>query len=151
MPLFAVVIGIDNYQNHRKLSGAVADANAVDAYLRCYLGVPESRIRNLRDEQATRNAIIEAFLALGRDPDISPGDAILIYFAGYGGEQKAPPGWERRGKTSQVVIPQDADLTASTHRPVPSIPGRTISALLDSLADKKGDNIVCLTSYLEQN
>ena len=140
--LHALVIGIDKYFNHRELSGAVADANAVDTYLRCYLNVPESQICNLRDEQATRVAIIEAFKALGENPDINHDDPIFIYYAGHGGEQEAPSGWETGGEKIQVIIPRDTGLTISTRQPIPPIPDLTIAALLDNLADKKGNNIV---------
>ena len=141
-PLHALVIGIDKYANHRELSGAVADANAVDTYLRRYLDVPESQICNLRDEQATRIAIIEAFKALGKNPSINRDDAIFIYYAGHGGEQEAPVGWDTGGEKIQVIIPRDEGLTIYGRQPIPSIPDYTIAALLDNLADKKGNTIV---------
>ena len=142
MPLHALVIGIDKYLNHRELSGAVADANAVDTYLRRHLNVPENQICNLRDEQATRVAIIEAFMALGENPDIDPADPIFIYYAGHGSEQEAPSGWDTGGEKIQVIIPRDAGLTISTGQQIPSIPDLTVAALLGNLADKKGNNIV---------
>ena len=142
MPFHALVIGIDKYANHRKLSGAVADANAVDTYLRRYLDVPKRQMVILRNEQATRAAIIEAFKALGENPRIDRNDAIFIYYAGHGGEQEAPRGLDTGGEKIQVIIPRDQGLTRSSGQPIPSIPDYTIAALLNDLVDKKGNNIV---------
>ena len=83
--LFALVIGINGYKELRPtLSGAVADADATIEYLSSKTSA--SRIIILKDEQATRKAIIEAFKFLNRSKDIEKNDPIVIYFAGHGGE-----------------------------------------------------------------
>ena len=125
------------------LKGAVADADSIKEYLEHDLKVRESHIRNLRDAQATRAAIIAEFQALQTNPDIKRGDPILIYYAGHGGEKAAPSGWEagRTDSITQMLIPHD-------YQPKPGkplvygIPDRTISVLISRIAKAKGDNIV---------
>lgn len=158
-PLWALIIGIDNYQHSSKtfskLQGAIRDAGAVNKYLRS-LGVPEGQITNLRDGTATRRGIIKAFEALSDNTEIKSKDAILIYYAGHGGESP--------DKSSQTVIPVDyvprpsPDHTSpleehpNSNRTIPSegqtdsssegcpIPDRTIAALINSIARKRENN-----------
>ncbi|TFK52883.1 hypothetical protein OE88DRAFT_1656533 [Heliocybe sulcata] len=140
--LFAVIIGINHYQDLQvpSLRGAVTDADAVRDFLEISLDVPSSQIYNLRNRDATRSSIIDAFTRLTTDNRIEPGDPILIFYAGHGGSATSPPGWD--GTKSELLIPYDyeAKATPMTH----GIPDRTIASLLDSLAAAKGDNITVI-------
>jgi hypothetical protein len=144
--LFALVIGIDEYTTAPLLTGAVADANEVQRYLEHDLKVPSYQIRNLRNEEATRDAIIQAFRALQTRPGIKRGDPILIYYAGHGAEANAPPGWDAGGPKIQTILPQNYCTEAGNE--VYPIPDRTVGALLNSIAEEKGDNIVRLNSSI---
>ena len=144
--LFALVIGIDEYATAPLLTGAVADANEVQRYLEYDLKVPSCQIRNLRNEEATRDAIIQAFSDLRIHPGIKRGDPILIFYAGHGAEAGAPPGWEAGGPKIQTILPQNYCTEAGNE--VYPIPDRTVGALLNSLAEEKGDNIVRLNSSI---
>ncbi|KAH9914990.1 uncharacterized protein B0H18DRAFT_1043597 [Fomitopsis serialis] len=95
------------------LRGAVPDAKAVVEYLHAQLQVPTDHIRCLLDHSATRTAIIDQLLQMRDDPRIEPGDPILVYYAGHGGEAEPP----------------------STCQTVHSIPDRTLGALLARLAE----------------
>ena len=125
------------------LKGAVADADSVKEYLENVLKVPQSHIRNLRNAQATRTAIIAEFCALETNTDINPGDPILIYYAGHGGEVIPPADWEAGGADSktQMLISHDYR-TKVDGREVYGIPDRTIGVLINRIAKAKGDNIV---------
>jgi hypothetical protein len=123
------------------LRGAVADANAVQEYLERHLKIPNSQIRNLRDAQATRDAIIEALRGLSNDVRINNGDPIFIYYAGHGSETVAPPAWKTEEPVIQALVPYDCG-TKINDREVPGIPDRTVGALLSRLAQIKGNNIV---------
>lgn len=151
-PLFALIIGINRYKSLKvtTLRGAVADADSVKAYLENDLKVQKSNIRNLRDAQATRAAIISEFSALATNPDIKPGDPILIYYAGHGGGSSPPIGWEAGGADSktQMLIPHDYN-TKIGNREVYGIPDRSLNALLTRLAKTKGDNIVSLVAHFK--
>jgi hypothetical protein len=140
--LFALTIGINQYLNreYAALKGCAADADAVEAYLESKLSVDKSQITSLRNERATRSAIIQAFRALENDGRIQHGSPILIYFAGHGGEATAPEGWPCSGKV-QMIIPYDCGCESGGEI-VHGIPDLTIQSHLKRIADKKGKNIV---------
>ncbi|KIM78106.1 hypothetical protein PILCRDRAFT_603652 [Piloderma croceum F 1598] len=140
-PLYALIIGINNYSNLKKLNGAVSDAKAVKDWLEKGLNVHDSQIRVLLDEQASRSAIIAAFHDVQNDDRIARDEPIFIFYAGHGGELAAPEGWEAGGpgRLIQTMIPQDYG-EAMGHE-VHSIPDRTIAALIDGIAENKGNNI----------
>ena len=130
--------------------GAVADADAMQDYLQKYLGVPDSQIRNLRDREATRAAIIEEIKAFSLDENIKEGDPILIYYAGHGSWAKIPDGWVGSTGKIQLLIPHDHSSPLNFSNPKHGIPDRTLGALLSHLASKKGDNIVRQTFILRK-
>jgi len=125
-----------------RLAGAVADANEIRKYLENDLKVPSCQILNLRNEEATRDAIVQAFRDLQNHPGIKRGDPILVFYAGHGAESSAPPDWEAGGPKIQTILPQNYSTEAGSE--VYPIPDRTIGALLNDLAKEKGDNIVRL-------
>ena len=138
--LFAVVIGINEYKELRpKLFGAVADANAIIQYLSSKTSA--SRIISLRDKQATRKSIIEAFKTLNRSKKIEKNDPIVIYFAGHGGEAQI----EGQEEMTQMILPYDASPRTQNKDELPVIPGIPdfeIRKLLNDIAVEKGNNIV---------
>lgn len=86
--------------------------------------------------------------------DFSPGDPILIYFAGHGTTADAPDDWTTGSQLMSLIVPYDCDVKDLKHfqvndmrnrdakHPVYPIPDRTLGALLHILAEKRGDNIV---------
>lgn len=140
--LFALTIGINQYLNmeYPALKGCVADADAVEVYLKSRLSVPDSQITSLRNDHATRSAIIQAFRGLKDDARIENGNPILIYFAGHGGQATAPEGWPCSGQV-QMIIPYDCGCQFGGEI-VHGIPDLTIAWHLKRLADQKGNNIV---------
>ncbi|EAU85638.2 hypothetical protein CC1G_06351 [Coprinopsis cinerea okayama7 len=121
-PLFAVIIGINNYVHHslKKLQGAVADAEAVQEYLENDLKVARDHITFLRNQQASCLAIIDSFRRLENDTRIKRNDPILIYYAGHGGETT------REAETIQTIFPQDYNPDGNPQKVRP-IPDRTNS------------------------
>ncbi len=81
---FALVIGIDKYEQEEYNSkAAVDDANRFENFLLKRLRTPREHIINLRNDEATRKGIIDGFMSLIHDRRISPGkSAIIIYYAG---------------------------------------------------------------------
>ena len=158
--LFALIIGINEYEspNIPKLLGAVPDADAMRGYLQKHLGVPSSQIRNLRDSEATRAAIIEGIEAFSLNNEIKRGDPILIYYAGHGSSTDTPKGWEV-GSTGKIelLIPYDHSSPLEDSNPKHGIPDRTLGVLLSQLAIAKGDNIVrqifilCVNVNIDRN
>jgi len=80
---FALIIGINNYQNATPLGYAVSDAKAVAKILKTTFDFPAENIKLLLDEKATRNNIMEAFMSYANN-NVSPNDRILVFFAGHG-------------------------------------------------------------------
>ncbi|KAK0452948.1 caspase domain-containing protein [Desarmillaria tabescens] len=148
-PLFALVIGIDKYKHHSHelidLHGAVADADAVTKFLHEILHVPEHRIKNLRNEKATRVTIETEIENLGNNPAIKKDDPILIFYAGHGAEANAPSGWHSANGKMQMLVPYDfiPGGSSDSQRGQGVLDAR-LSRLLADLAAKKSDNITVI-------
>jgi hypothetical protein len=151
------VIGIDKYINAdgqylRNLQGAVADAKAVEAFLRNDLQVPDQNLKILLDGDATRSNIIEAIASLGTSEQIKRVSPILIYFAGHGAcsENKAFPktNFETAHQQSvfEVLVPSDINLASDPfpEAHVTGIADYFIQRLLNKVAETKGNNIVSI-------
>ena len=148
-----MVIGINAYSDpeYEPLTGAVSDADAVSEFLVNNLRADPNHIRNLRDGEATRNAIIGAMKLLEGDNRIKKDDPIIIYFAGHGARTPRPPEWQdwvSQDAMIEMICPVDLG-TEKAHTdgesqnvPVPGIPDRTVGALLNKLSEVKGNNIV---------
>ena len=138
--LFALVIGINEYKELLpKLSGAVADADAIVEFLSSMTSA--SRILSLKDKQATRKSIIEAFKTLNTSKEIERNDPIVIYFAGHGGEAQV----KGQEEMTQMILPYDASPRTQNKDEIPAIPGIPdfeIRKLLNDIAVEKGSNIV---------
>ena len=106
------------------------------------LGVPSSQIRNLRNNEATRAAIIAGIESFSLNDEIKVGDPILIYYAGHGGSAKKPETWEGNSDKIELLVPYDYSSPLEDGNPKHGIPDRTLGALLWKLAIEKGDNIV---------
>lgn len=126
----------------------MADARAMETYLIDRLGVLKSQITTLHEQQATREAIRSSIIAIESDNRIKNDDPILIFFAGHGATAAAPEGWDSAGSEIQLILPYDYELPAGDGTMVSGIPDRSIAVLLDRIANKKGDNIVCHSCML---
>ncbi len=111
---FALTIGINKYESASfqslELKGAINDADKFEEYLWKDLGVPKAKIIHLRNEQATRSAIIDGFRRLERNQNIVKGMAIIIYYAGHGAMAHKPAGWknwETPGDKIEILCPSD--------------------------------------------
>ncbi|PBK67529.1 hypothetical protein ARMSODRAFT_313442 [Armillaria solidipes] len=148
--IFALIIGIDKYERDEyRLEGAVADADAFEDYVSTDLGAPEGNIISLRDQEATRSEIIDAFGKLKDHKDIDPGKAIIIiYYAGHGAVAKKPAQWEdwhALDNNIEMLCPVDMTFRNSVKgKTVEGIPDRTICCLLLDLSAAKGNNIVLI-------
>lgn len=131
----------------RELRGAVADAEAVYIFLRETLRVPESRIKNLRNEEATRATIEMEIKNLGGNSAIKNDDPILIYYAGHGAEAKAPSGRSCTDGKIQMLVPHDFNPSGSDDRDSERGQGvldERLAHLLQDVAGKKSDNITVI-------
>ena len=112
------------------------------------MGVHESHIQVLLDGKATREAIINGFTSLKDNKDIQRNNPILIYFAGHGAREDAQSdliGYPK-GAHIEMICPADIGGRAPGGKKIPGIHDYTIAALLNQLAEAKGNNIVKCSS-----
>jgi uncharacterized caspase-like protein len=79
----ALVIGIDEYENHPNLKTAVNDADAVAKLLEEKYFFPKQNIILLKDRYATTDRIMGEFRDLVAEK-VKEGDNVFIYYAGHG-------------------------------------------------------------------
>jgi len=139
-PIFAVVIGISRYRlpsSYPHLCGAAEDADRFNYYLTHNLGVPCDNICNLRDNNASRDAIIKSISRLVCHPEIKKNEAaIIIYFAGHGA---------LIDENMQMICSSDigTDIpSANGTNKVEGISGGELAERFMDLSKAKGDNIV---------
>jgi len=103
---FAVIIGINDYQNWPKLRYAVNDANAIEQALVNRFGFRKENIRKLVDGEATRARIMQALGDELSDPTrVSHDDRVFFFFAGHGATRTLS-----ENRQIGFIVPVDADL-----------------------------------------
>ncbi|KAK0484889.1 caspase domain-containing protein [Armillaria novae-zelandiae] len=147
---FALVIGIDEYEcgEYGSLLAAVADADRFQDYLLEDMQTPREHIITLRNDQATRKAIIDGFKSLICNPSIVQGmAAMIIYYSGHGAVAPKPDewtDWQTYDNEIEMLCPTDIGILDINDKVVEGIPDRTISELLLKLATVKGNNITLI-------
>jgi hypothetical protein len=89
---YALIIGIDKYENVQNLNYAVKDAESIQEILVNTFDFPKDNVRLLANEDATKQSIIEAFSDITTKAEDN--DRVLIYFAGHGETMDLPDGGE---------------------------------------------------------
>ncbi len=137
--VFALFVGIDRYHAAPPLHGSVADIGAMEALLTERIPPESLTLRTLRNDEATRAAIIDGFLShLG---EARANDIALFYFCGHGSQEPCPDEWrmlEPEGK-NQTLVPVDARTGD-----VFDIADKELSALIHEVASK-GPQVVVVT------
>lgn len=102
---WALVIGINEYEEWPKLQYAVNDARGIEHVLTEKLNFQKDHIITLLDQEATRQNIYATLEALF-DPDkVAPGDAVFVFFAGHGTTRTLSA-----SRNKGYIIPVDAQL-----------------------------------------
>ncbi|HWC97749.1 MAG TPA: polysaccharide deacetylase family protein [Candidatus Sulfopaludibacter sp.] len=102
---WAVIVGINDYQNWPKLRYAVNDANGVEEVLVSKFGFKKENIRKLTNGEATRQRIMEVLgdeFTDGRK--VQREDRVFFFFAGHGATRTFED-----GRQIGFIIPSDAD------------------------------------------
>ena len=97
---WALLVGIDTYavESLHNLNGCVNDVEAMRIFLINQLHVPESHILVLKNEQATHQAILDAFKGfLINNPSIAFNDQLLFHYSGHGSQMLDTTGVEPDG------------------------------------------------------
>ena len=99
---WALIIGIDKYQNFQGLDYAVKDAQSIQDIIISSLDFAEDNITILKDEEATKSRIIQEFSNITKKAGVN--DRVLIFFAGHGQTEDLPDGGE-----IGYLLPVDGD------------------------------------------
>ena len=91
---WALIIGIDKYQNVQKLNYAVDDAESMKNILIASF--------NFTNEQATKQNILKSFSNITKEAEEN--DRVLVFFAGHGETMDLPEGGEKG-----YLIPVEGD------------------------------------------
>jgi hypothetical protein len=106
--IWAIVIGINQYQKAQNLKYAVNDARAFKDYLKDYVGIPDERIFYLANQDATKSKI-ESLLGTTIKRKASKDDTVIIFYAGHGAVEPDPSNLDGDG-FEKYLLPHDADL-----------------------------------------
>ncbi|MGH9765598.1 MAG: caspase family protein, partial [Blastocatellia bacterium] len=103
-----LLIGINNYPNlgpKAALDGCLNDVSAISQLLVDTFEFPSDALTVLRDEQATRTGILDAFDSLIQATEKD--DVIVIQFSGHGSQMTARLGSKPNG-LDQTIVPYDS-------------------------------------------
>ena len=89
---YALIIGIDKYENVRSLDYAVKDAEDIQSMLIDKFHFQQDNIILLTNEEATKASILQEFSNVTKKAEAN--DRVLIFFAGHGQTQDLPDGGE---------------------------------------------------------
>jgi hypothetical protein len=106
--IWAIAIGINQYQHTRNLKYAVNDAQAFKDYLKDYVGIPDERIFYLANQDATKSRI-ESLLGTTIKRKASRDDTVIIFYAGHGAVEPDPSNLDGDG-FEKYLLPYDANL-----------------------------------------
>ena len=132
---WAVIIGINDYENLNPLQYAVEDAKSIKTLLTTQYGFLDQNIIYLIDENASKINIENAFYTLVEKS--KPNDAVIFFFAGHGTTKKQTGGDGDLG----YLIPIDGDPEYLTRSAISmsaikifsdQIPAKSILFLIDA-------------------
>ena len=106
---YALVIGINRYENIKRLNYAVKDAKFIKYVLMHDYNFKRENIVLLINENATYSKIRSEFSKISKLADVN--DRVLIYFAGHGQTMDLPGGGEKGYLLPYEVILDDLYLT----------------------------------------
>ncbi len=142
---YALLVGIEDYQYMDKLAGIRNDINKMTQFLIKHRNFPEKNIVTLKDKQATKQAIKDAFVNLKKIT--KSGDNIVFYFSGHGFQITDNNGDEVDGK-DEALVPVDASYNGNTDPKVPydaflnMLKDDELKIWLDKLSDRKVEVII---------
>ncbi len=100
---WALIIGIDEYENVHNLQYAVKDAESMQAILIENFEFPKENVKLLINDQATYQNIRRQFSEISKSAEEN--DRVLIFFSGHGETAVLPEGGEKG-----YLIPHEGDL-----------------------------------------
>jgi flagellar motor protein MotB len=87
---WALIIGIDKYDNVRELNYAVKDAESIREILSTSFDFPVENITILKNKNATKQNILKSLSEITKQS--GERDRVLVFFAGHGDQEDLPEG-----------------------------------------------------------
>jgi len=87
---WALIIGIDKYDNVRDLNYAVKDAESIHEILSTSFNFPVENITILKNKNATKQNILKSLSEITKQA--GERDRVLVFFAGHGDQEDLPEG-----------------------------------------------------------
>ncbi|MBD2440461.1 caspase family protein [Nostoc sp. FACHB-110] len=138
--IYALLVGIDEYQTVRSLRGSVNDITAIKEYLERRVDTDKYQLhlRTLLNKDATRQAIIDGL----RQHLYQAGskDVVLFYFCGHGAREKAGEefkDWQLDNAHETIVCYDSRSKTNG--KKVPDLADKELRYLISQIANK-GEN-----------
>jgi len=114
----ALLIGINKYPKlapYYTLSGCLNDVDLISQILQNNFGFSVEGIALLKDEQATRNGILEAMDYLTKTAERN--DIVVIYYSGHGSQMTDREGDEPSG-LDDTIVPYDSGRFPNENRDI---------------------------------
>jgi hypothetical protein len=125
---FAIVVGIENYQNIPKADYAEHDAQTMKKYFEA-LGVPEENVILLTGEKATKTGLTK-YLEEWLPKNVTEGSRVYFYYSGHGAPDPAD--------STAYLVPWDGDASYLKSSAYP------VSRLYEKLGALKAKQVVVM-------
>jgi hypothetical protein len=115
---WGLLVGVNKYSKlapRYQLQGCVNDVELMAGILKDNFGFEEEKITVLRDEEATRDGILQAMDALVED--VGEDDVAVVHFSGHGSRMRDPDGDEPDGY-DETIVPHDSGRSSHPNRDI---------------------------------
>lgn len=129
---YALVVGIANYQNINKLPATVLkDAQDIYELLidPCHCGYSQKNVTLLKDQEATKTALFQAFSHLADKSN--PDSTVVLYISSHGGQV------ENGLYRGEYLLPVDAEFSSETSLVQSAISGTEFTEALRAISARK--------------
>ena len=144
--VYALLVGINDYQTVTKLHGCLHDVETVGNYLTqrttfnvALKGKPTGKIKKLTDSAATRTGVVDGFRT--HLSQAKKDDTILIYYSGHGTQEVADARWEETDGRLECLVCYDGGTTKSANF---LLADKELRFLINELYQKTGAHIVTI-------
>lgn len=137
--VYALLAGINEYAQVRKLSGCLHDVQRVEDYLKNRTTF-DCDIQTVTDSQVTRAGLVQAFEQhLGK---ATKDDTILFYFSGHGTQEDAAPLWDETDGKLECIVCYDGGTSKAAEF---LLTDKELRYMLAKLYRKTGAHIVVIS------
>ncbi len=136
--VYALLAGINEYDQVRKLSGCLHDLQQVEDYLKNRT-VFDCKIKKITDSEVTRANVVKAFEE--HCGQAKKEDTVLFYFSGHGTQEDAAPMWNETDGKLEAIVCYDGGTTKAAEF---LLTDKELRYLIGRLYEKTGAHIVVI-------